>query len=110
MLDALPAEMAGFDPFDLLDAESARVDQFYSSLRGADWSAPTRCADWDRYQLLAHLASIEDYTRAGLRDAVADLMSAAPASGMDQFNEWGVAQRAELSPVELLAQWRRLSA
>jgi uncharacterized protein (TIGR03083 family) len=101
--------MAGYDPFDLLDAESERVDRFYRSLSGDAWLAPTRCADWNRFQLLAHLASIEDYTRAGLTETVADLMSSAPSSGMDEFNEWGVDQRADLTPDELLAVWRRVS-
>jgi uncharacterized protein (TIGR03083 family) len=109
LVDPLPTEMAGYDPFDLLDVESDRVDRFYRSLRGDDWQAPTRCADWNRLQLLAHLASIEDYTRAGLTETVADLMSGAPSSGMDEFNDWGVGQRADLPPEELLAEWRRLS-
>jgi uncharacterized protein (TIGR03083 family) len=109
MVDALPSEMAGYNPFDLLDVESDRVDRFYQSLQGDDWEAPTRCADWNRFQLLAHLASIEDYTRAGLTDTVAELMSGAPSSGMDEFNEWGVEQRADLPPDKLLAEWRRLS-
>ena len=109
MVDPLPAEMAGYDPFELLDAESDRVDRFYRSLRGDAWLAPTRCADWNRFQLLSHLASIEDYTRAGLTETVAELMSGAPSSGMDEFNEWGVDQRSDLPPEDLLVEWRRLS-
>jgi uncharacterized protein (TIGR03083 family) len=109
MRDTLPAEMAGIDPFDLLDAESTRVDRFYSSLDGDDWSRPTRCAEWNRFQLLAHLASIEDYTQAGLAQSVTELMSAAPSSGMDEFNKWGVGQRSDLAPAKLLIQWRALS-
>ena len=109
MLEAVPPEMAGLSPFDLLDEESARVDAFYSALTPAGWLAPTRCAEWNRFQLLAHLASIEDYTRAGLDGVVADLMSAAPSSGMDQFNAWGVEQRTEIGPQDLLSQWRTLS-
>ncbi len=110
MADALPAEMAGFDPFDLLDEETARVDRFYSSLAGERWLAPTRCSDWNRLQLLAHLASIEDYTRAGLAEQVTELMTAAPSTGMDELNEWGVERRADLPPARLLDEWRALSA
>jgi uncharacterized protein (TIGR03083 family) len=110
MTDALAAEMAGFDPFDLLDAETLRVDRFYSSLAGDEWLAPTRCSDWYRLQLLAHLASIEDYTRAGLADQVTDLMTAAPSTGMDELNQWGVDQRSDRSPAQLLKEWRALSA
>jgi uncharacterized protein (TIGR03083 family) len=110
MTDPLAAEMAGFDPFDLLDAETLRVDRFYSSLTGDQWLAPTRCSDWNRLQLLAHLASIEEYTRAGLNDQVAELMTAAPSTGMDELNQWGVDQRSDRTPVQLLEEWRALSA
>jgi len=110
MTDPLAAEMAGFDPFDLLDAETLRVDRFYSSLAGDQWHAPTRCSDWNRLQLLAHLTSIEDYTRAGLNDQVTELMTAAPSTGMDELNQWGVDQRSDRDPVQLLEEWRALSA
>jgi uncharacterized protein (TIGR03083 family) len=110
MTDALPAEMAGLDPFDLLDDETLRVDRFYSSLVGDQWLAPTRCSDWNRLQLLAHLAAIEDYTRAGLAERVTELMTAAPSTGMDELNRWGVDQRADRSPARLLEEWRALSA
>ncbi len=110
MTGALPAEMAGLDPFDLLDDETLRVDRHYSALRGDQWLAPTRCSDWNRLQLLAHLASIEDYTRAGLAEQVTELMTAAPSTGMDELNRWGVDQRADHSPDRLLEEWRALSA
>ena len=106
MTAALPAEMAGLDPFDLLDDETLRVDRFYSALVGDQWLAPTRCSDWNRLQLLAHLAAIEDYTRAGLAERVTDLMTAAPSTGMDELNRWGVDQRADRSPARLLEEWR----
>src|SRR5258706_11655682 len=109
MPDSSSAEMAGTNPFDLLDVETARVERLYRSLDADGWTAPTRCADWNRFQLLAHLASIEDYTRAGLDNSVADLMSGAPSSGMDEFNAWGVRQRSDLKPDELLEAWRALS-
>jgi uncharacterized protein (TIGR03083 family) len=110
MTGALAAEMAGLDPFDLLDEETLRVDRHYSALTGDQWLAPTRCSDWNRLQLLAHLASIEDYTRAGLADQVTELMTAAPSTGMDELNRWGVDQRADRSPAQLLEEWRALSA
>jgi uncharacterized protein (TIGR03083 family) len=110
MIDALPADMAGLDPFDLLDQETLRVDRFYSSLAGDQWLAATRCSEWNRLQLLAHLAAIEDYTRAGLADQVTELMTAAPSTGMDELNQWGVALRADRSPQQLLEEWRALSA
>jgi uncharacterized protein (TIGR03083 family) len=102
----LPAELAGLDPIALLDRETARVDEFYSGLSREDWSAPTRCADWNRKELLAHLATIEDYTRAGLADATGELLEEA---GGGDFNAWGVAQRAGLTAPGLLAEWRELA-
>jgi uncharacterized protein (TIGR03083 family) len=110
MTDPLAAEMAGFDPFDLLDVETLRVDRFYSSLADDEWLAPTRCTDWNRLQLLAHLTSIEEYTRAGLNDQVTELMTAAPSTGMDELNQWGVDLRSDRTPVEILEEWRAMSA
>ncbi|WP_213456237.1 maleylpyruvate isomerase family mycothiol-dependent enzyme [Rhizomonospora bruguierae] len=102
--------MEEIDPFDLLDAEAARIDRFYGGLSDADWGVPTRCAGWDRRDLLAHLLAVEDYTRAGLDGTVADLMGRAEGRGMDDFNAWGVRQRAGRTPAQLLAEWRELSA
>lgn len=101
--------MEGIDPFDLLDAEAARIDLFYRGLSDAEWAAPTRCAGWDRRDLLAHLLAVEDYTRAGLDGTVAELMGASGAHGMDDFNAWGVRQRADRTPAQLLAEWREVA-
>ena len=79
-------------------------------LDDAGWSAPTRCSEWNRRQLLAHLASVDDYTRAGLDGALADLFARSGASEIDGFNAWGVRERAALSPAELLAAWRDAAA
>lgn len=102
--------MEGIDPFDLLDGEAARIDRFYAGLSDAEWSAPTRCAGWSRRDLLAHLLAVEDYTRAGLDGTVADLMGRSDSHGMDDFNAWGVSQRAGRGPAQLLAEWRDLAA
>jgi uncharacterized protein (TIGR03083 family) len=104
------AELADLNPFDLMAAEAARIDRFYSGLSGADWQAPTRCAGWNRRDLLAHLAGVEDYTDAGLRHATQELFAEAKAGGLDSFNEWGIARRATLPPAQLLAEWRDLVA
>ncbi|SDZ33780.1 TIGR03083 family protein [Micromonospora pattaloongensis] len=104
------AEMAGLDPFDALDCEAARIETFYRGLAPADWSAPTRCAGWDRRDLLAHLAAIEDYVRAGLDASVGQLLSRSGGGDLAQRNARGIQQRAGLSVDELLAQWRAASA
>jgi uncharacterized protein (TIGR03083 family) len=103
-------ELADLDPFELMATEAARIDRFYAGLSDADWRAPTRCAGWDRRDLLAHLATVEDYTRAGLRGEVQALFAQSAGSGLDSFNDWGIGWRATLSTVELLAQWRQLVA
>jgi len=100
----------GADPVDLMDREAGRIERFYAELDDAGWSAPTRCSEWNRRQLLAHLASVDDYTRAGLDGALADLFARSGASEIDGFNAWGVRERAALSPAELLAAWRDAAA
>ena len=100
----------GADPVDPMDREAGRIERFYAELDDAGWSAPTRCSEWNRRQLLAHLASVDDYTRAGLDGALADLFARSGASEIDGFNAWGVRERAALSPAELLAAWRDAAA
>lgn len=106
------AELRDLDPFALMDAEAARLDAFFSGLRGEQWLEPTRCAGWRRRELLAHLAASEDYNHATLDATVPALMeraSQAGVSGLDAFNQWGVDQRAERTPEELLAEWREVN-
>ena len=93
-----------------MDREAGRIERFYAELDDAGWSAPTRCSEWNRRQLLAHLASVDDYTRAGLDGALAELFARSGASEIDGFNAWGVRERAALSPAELLAAWRDAAA
>jgi uncharacterized protein (TIGR03083 family) len=101
-------ELADLDPFALMSAEAARIAGFYAGLTDAQWRAPTRCAGWNRRDLLAHLASTEDYTAAGLAGQVRALLGRAGVSGIDEFNNWGVGHRAYLSNVDLLREWRAL--
>lgn len=103
-------ELADLDPFALMAAEAERIDRFYAGLTGDGWHAPTRCAGWDRRDLLAHLAGVEEYTAAGLRGDVQALFARSGAGGLDEFNNWGVGRRAFLSSADLLAQWRSLVA
>lgn len=102
--------MAGIDPFDVLDTEAARVDAFYRGLDEAGWSVPTRCAGWDRRDLLAHLITTEDYVRAGLDDTVAAFEAVVGGADLAERNARGIALRAAMSPDELLATWRSAGA
>ncbi|MFB6395594.1 maleylpyruvate isomerase N-terminal domain-containing protein [Polymorphospora lycopeni] len=103
-------EMAGIDPFDVLDTEAARVDAFYRGLSDAGWSAPTRCPGWDRRDLLAHLTTTEDYTHAGLNGRVEEFEDDLGGADLDDRNARGIARRAGLPPATLLAEWRAASA
>jgi uncharacterized protein (TIGR03083 family) len=102
--------LAGLNPFDLLDAESSRVERFFAACTDADWRRPTRCAEWNVRDMLGHLTFVEDYNQAGLDGTVKRLIAASGASDLDAINAWGVAQRANMSTAYVLAEWRRLNA
>lgn len=105
------SELRDLDPFDLLDAEARRLDGFFATLSGDDWLRPTRCAGWRRRELLAHLAASEHYNRATIDGTVQELMArgqAAGATDLDGFNRWGVEERSDRTPEELLDEWRTL--
>jgi hypothetical protein len=90
-------ELAGLDPFTLLDTEAGRLDAFLSGLGEADWQRAARCAGWTVRDVLGHLAASEDYHRACLDGTVAALLA-------------DVADYADLSPAKVLARWRAASA
>jgi uncharacterized protein (TIGR03083 family) len=94
------------DPFEHLAAEAGRLDRFYAALPAPQWSAPTRCAGWDRKDLLAHLVGIEEYTRACLDDQVAAYGSQAGDAGFEGLNDMLVERRRGASGEDLLAEWR----
>lgn len=105
-------ELRDLDPFGLMDAEAARLDAFFSGLRGDEWLEPTRCAGWRRRELLAHLAASEEYNHATLDGTVPELAERAAqagANGLDAFNQWGVDRRRDRTPEELLAEWREVN-
>ena len=106
-------ELAGLDPFDLLDSEAGRLDVFLSGLGGSGWQRPSRCAGWTVRDVLGHLAAGEDYHRACLDGTVAAFLAgfaARGATGLDSVNALGVAGYAGLSPEQALARWRAASA
>jgi uncharacterized protein (TIGR03083 family) len=93
-------ELAELDPFDLMAGEAARIGAFYRGLAAAeDWRTPTRCAGWNRRDLLAHLAGVEDDTAARL------IGSTLPAS---YVSEAAITRRAHLRDEDILAEWREL--
>jgi uncharacterized protein (TIGR03083 family) len=104
-----PAELREFDPYVLLHDERARLDRFFSSRDGADWTQPTRCDGWSVRDLLSHLAGSEEYNHACLDDKVGELFErygARGATDVNSFNAAGVADRAGLPAAEVLEEWR----
>ena len=55
-------ELAGLDPFALLDTEAGRLDAFLSGLGESGWKRASRCAGRTVRDVLGHLAAGEDYT------------------------------------------------
>ncbi|GAA3688293.1 hypothetical protein GCM10022224_062040 [Nonomuraea antimicrobica] len=97
------------NPFDIFDAEAARLDWFFSGLDESGWRRPSRCAGWSVRDVLAHLAGEELYNHACLDGTVDDLMSQLAGEAVDgynDFNEWCVRERRDLPVEEVLAEWR----
>jgi uncharacterized protein (TIGR03083 family) len=101
--------LEGFDPWDALDAEAARIDRYLSGLGAERWQAPSRCEGWTVRDVLAHLTATEDYHRACLDGTVATRVGELVEQGatdVASFNAIGIAELADRSPAELLEQWR----
>ncbi len=74
-------ELAGLDPFALLDDEAGRLDGFLSGLSGSGWTRASRCAGWTVRDVLGHLAAGEDYHRACLDGTVAAFLASFAGRG-----------------------------
>lgn len=97
------------NPFDIFDAEAARLDRHFSGLDEAGWLRPSRCDGWTVRDVLAHLAGEELYNQACLHGSVQELLSRLADEGIggyNDFNEWCVRQRRELPIEEVLEEWR----
>jgi uncharacterized protein (TIGR03083 family) len=108
MMDVTPLE--DLNPFDIFDAEAARLDAYFSGLTERKWNRPSRCAGWSVRDVLAHLAGEELYNHACLDDDLEGLFAALEKEGVDDlasFNEWCVTTRRDLPVTEVLAEWRR---
>ncbi|MGW0804892.1 maleylpyruvate isomerase family mycothiol-dependent enzyme [Nonomuraea sp. NPDC002799] len=98
-----------FDPFDIFDAEAARLDRFFAGLDEAGWQRPSRCAGWSVRDVLAHLAGEEAYNHACLDGTVQELMTRLAAEGVtgfNDFNDWSVRRRRDLPVEAVLEEWR----
>jgi len=102
--------LADLDPFDIFEAEAARLDRFFGSLDGDAWLRPSRCEGWNVRDVLGHLAGEELYNHACLDGTVDDLFARlhreGVGGGFHGFNEWCVRERRGLPVAEVLAEWR----
>jgi uncharacterized protein (TIGR03083 family) len=106
-------DLQGLDPYDLLDAEAARLDRHFSGLDDADWARPSRCEGWSVRDVLAHLVSSEDYHHACVQGTVGALMTAMAEKGATDLttaNDIGIHELDGRSTEQLLADWRRANA
>jgi uncharacterized protein (TIGR03083 family) len=109
MGDDLLYELDRFDPFDIFDAEAARLDRFFAGLDADGWQRPSRAAGWSVRDVLGHLAGEELYNQAcldGTLQELLSLMSREGISGYNDFNEWCVRQRRDVPVEEVLREWR----
>jgi uncharacterized protein (TIGR03083 family) len=106
-------DLQGLDPYDLMAAEAARLDRFFAGLGESDWRTPSRCEGWSVRDVLAHLASSEDYNRACLDGVVQQFlgqMGAKGATDLATANEIGVREFDAQSPQQILDTWRATSS
>jgi uncharacterized protein (TIGR03083 family) len=108
-------KLSGIDPFEILDAEAARLDRYFSSLDEAGWQRLSRCAGWSVRDVLAHLSGEEMYNHACLNDDLAGFFALLKREGVGddgfgRFNEWCVQARSGLPVDEVLAEWRAASS
>ncbi|MEU8247430.1 maleylpyruvate isomerase family mycothiol-dependent enzyme [Nonomuraea sp. NPDC048916] len=98
-----------FDPFDIFDAEAARLDRFFVGLDDEGWERPSRCEGWSVRDVLGHLAGEELYNHACLDGNVQNLLARLAREGVNgfhDFNEWCVRQRRAVPVEDVLEEWR----
>ncbi|MDF5757568.1 maleylpyruvate isomerase family mycothiol-dependent enzyme [Spongiactinospora sp. TRM90649] len=101
--------LAGLDPFDLYDAEAARLGRFFAGPGEQARDRPSRADGWSVRDVLAHLAGEELYNHACLDDDLAgmsDLLAREGVAGLDDFNDWCVRERRGVPYADVLAEWR----
>jgi uncharacterized protein (TIGR03083 family) len=102
------SHLEGFDPYDALDTEAARLESHLSSLDDDGWAAQSRCSGWTVRDMVGHLAGVEQYHEACFDGRVAAVIEAGIASGMtslDEFNQAGVDERADSPAADVVAEF-----
>jgi uncharacterized protein (TIGR03083 family) len=106
------SDVTGLDPYDLMAAEGERLDRFFSKAGADEWNKPSRCEGWSVRDLLAHLASSEDYNQACLDGTVQQFLADMGAKGavdLATANEIGIRSFDDRTPEEVLEIWRTRS-
>jgi uncharacterized protein (TIGR03083 family) len=106
-------DLEGLDPYDLMAAESARLERFFSSVGDDGWATPSRCEGWSVRDVLAHLVSTEDYNQACLEGTAQQFLAGVGAKGavdLASANEIGIRELDDRTPEQLLELWRARSA
>ncbi|MFI6320061.1 maleylpyruvate isomerase family mycothiol-dependent enzyme [Nonomuraea sp. NPDC050556] len=101
--------LTDYDPFDIFDAEAARLDEHFATLDADGWAQPSKCAGWSVRDVLAHLAGEELYNHAVLDNRVGELFTRLQGEGIagfDEFNDWCVRQRRDMPVADVLTEWR----
>jgi uncharacterized protein (TIGR03083 family) len=101
------------DPYDLMDAETARLDRHFVGLDETGWARPSRCDGWSVRDVLAHLVASEQYNAACLDGRVGDLLGTLGARGatdLPSANELGIRDLNDRSTEQLIAEWRAANA
>jgi len=102
-------DLNDLDPYDLMDAEAARLDAYFSTLGAADWAKPSRCEGWSVRDVLAHLAASEDYNHASLEGTVGGFLASwgeKGATDLNSANEIGIRELDDRTTDQLI---RRLA-
>jgi uncharacterized protein (TIGR03083 family) len=106
-------DLNDLDPYDLMDAEAARLDAYFSTLGAADWAKPSRCEGWSVRDVLAHLAASEDYNHASLEGTVGGFLASwgeKGATDLNSANEIGIRALDDRTTDQLIADWRVANA
>lgn len=97
------------DPYEILDGEYRRVDDWFSVLSAEQWEAPSSCEGWSRRDVLAHLLWCERYWQALLDGGRDDFLASYGAQGLTTLDEVvaaGLSEVSDLTPQQLLTDWR----
>jgi uncharacterized protein (TIGR03083 family) len=102
-------DLEGLDPYDLMQAEANRLDQFFTGLDDDAWSRPSRCEGWSVRDVLAHLLASEQYNSASLEGTVGDFLASVGARGaidLASANELGIRELDDQSTAQIIEKWR----